>query len=38
MQAEKELKISHDTIRRKKYAPLNKPFGDYIFSYEILKD
>ncbi|KAG0122979.1 hypothetical protein HOY82DRAFT_582293 [Tuber indicum] len=34
--AEKELKISHDTI--KKYAPLNKPFGDYIFSYEILKD
>ena len=36
MQAEKELKISHDTI--KKYAPLNKPFGDYIFSYEILKD
>jgi hypothetical protein len=36
MQAEKELKISHDII--KKYAPLNKPFGDYIFSYEILKD
>jgi len=34
MQAQKELNINHDII--KKYALLNTPYKEYIFSYERL--
>lgn len=36
MHAKRELNISHEII--KKYALINKPYKDYIFSYERLKD
>jgi hypothetical protein len=35
--SKRELNISHDIIK-KKYALTNKPYKEYIFSYERLKD